>query len=397
MKGTVNDMKKKLIIIAVLLFVMSNIMFNFASCSEAKTLTAEVLPVKGGRSGIVTIVHDDGDLPSARFMLKEFEEKGLCGTFAMIADKVVSKDGVPTANAAEWQSIVRTGYFDIANHTQSHTWYGFGGEGGSGTYIKKDGTVIEYEYEPGHMTDEIVGAAERMREIFSDQKILCYVIPGFTNAQGYEGRTPEAIKIIEDNFISQRNTGGAGDFDGTKVDCLNNISDIDFSSLNCMMVNASDDYRTRWFEYVDNIIEYQGWGIYCFHNIWETEVPSGHNVAQSKASELFEYIADKSDSGELWCATLTEGTLYTKEYNNASLDMTVSGKQIELTLKDRLNDEIYDMPLTVRVDVFKNWDKAVFEYDGKTETVNVRTAEDGSRYILVDMVPDRGTAVIKEG
>ena len=77
--------------------------------------------------------------------------------------------------------------------------------------------------------------------------------------------------------------------------------------------------------------------------------------------------------------------------------MTVSGKQIELTLKDRLNDEIYDMPLTVRVDVFKNWDKAVFEYDGKTETVNVRTAEDGSRYILVDMVPDRGTAVIKEG
>lgn len=392
-------MKRKLIIILVLVFIMSSIVLStLVSCSEANTLSAEVLPVKGGRNGIVTIVHDDGDLPSARFMLKEFEDKGLKGTFAMIADKVVSKDGVPTANAAEWQSIVRSGYFDIANHTQSHTWYGFGDDGESGTYVKKNGSIVSYEYAPGHMTNEIVGATERMREIFADQKVLCYVIPGFVNAPGYDGRTESAIKIIDENFISQRNTGGAGNFNGVKVDCLNNIRDMNFGSLNCMMVNASDDYRTRWFDYVDNMIQYQGWGIYCFHNIWETENPNaGHNVAQSKASELFEYIAEKVDAGELWCATLTEGSLYTKEFNSAKLDMNVNGKQIELTLRDRLDNEIYDMPLTVKVDVFKKWEKAVFEYDGKSETVNVYTDDDGSRYVLVDMIPDRGTAVIKEG
>lgn len=391
-------MKRKLIVIPALVFFMVGIMLpSIVSCSEANTLSAEVLPVKGGRKGIVTIVHDDGDLPSARFMLNEFEELGLNGTFAMIADKVVSKDGGPTANASEWQYIVSSGRFDIANHTQTHTWYGFGDDGESGTYIKKDGSIVSYEYAPGHMTDEIVGAAERMRGIFKDQRILCYVIPGFVNAPGYDGRTESAIKIIDDNFISQRNTGGAGNFDGVKVDCLNNIRDMDFGSLNCMMVNASDDYKSRWFDYVDNIINYQGWGIYCFHNIWETEVQgAGHNVAQSKASELFEYIANKVDRGELWCATLTEGSLYTREFNSAKLDMTVNGKQIEITLRDRLDNSIYDMPLTVKVDVFKKWEKAVFEYDGKTETLDVHTSEDGGRYVLIDMIPDRGTAVIKE-
>ena len=77
-------------------------LFSITSCSGNKELTAEILPVKDGKEGIITIVHDDGDLPSATFLKKEFEEKGLVGNFAMIADRVVTSDGKTTANTRAW-------------------------------------------------------------------------------------------------------------------------------------------------------------------------------------------------------------------------------------------------------------------------------------------------------
>ena len=270
----------------------------------------------------------------------------------------------------------------------------FGDDGEEGTFIKNTGAVVQYKYEPGHMTSEIIGAAERMREIFPGQRILTYIIPGFTNQAAYNGRNETAIKMINSAFIGQRNTGGFAKYGDTQVECLNKIGEINFDSINSMMVTANDDYRTRWFDYVDNAINYNGWAVYCFHNIWEVETGVGHNVAQSKASELFTYIAEKVESGELWNATLDQATMYTKEYQSASVTITNDGKTIEVRLHDKLDNKIYDMPLTVKVEVPSKWKTASFDYNDEHYKIPVEKDSSGKTYILVDLIPDTGTAKI---
>ncbi len=379
-------------LLAMLMFTTSIV--GFSSCEEKEVLNAKVLPVKDGCKGIITIVHDDGDLPSARFLVEEFEKNDLRGNLAPKVERIMKVDGTLTADAEEWKQIMATGLFEMANHTQTHTFYGFTDDGEEGVYLTRAGQEVAYKFEPGHMTEEIIGAAERLREVFPDQRVLTYIIPGFGNQGEWNGRTEIPMKMIEENFISQRNTGGSADYNGEKIECLNNLDKLNYESLNSMMVNASDDYRIRWFDYVDNTINYGGWGIYCFHNIWEQEVPSGHNVAQSKASELFEYIGDKVAEGSLWCATMEEGTMYTKEASSARVTLEEADGSISVKLHDKLDNELYDMPLTLEVDVYKAWTKAAVTVNGETAVYDVNTRDDGTKYIWFDLVPDSGNAVI---
>lgn len=320
-------------------------------------------------------------------------EHGLVGTLAIIAKNVIGIDDTLTANAAEWQRLVNTGLFDVANHTQTHTWYGFTDKVESGTYTKKNGSTVKYSYPAGHMTNEIVGAAERLRVVFPGQRVLTYVIPGFTNESKWNGRDELPCEIIRNNFISQRSTSGTGNFDGVLVPRLNKIGDINFESLNCLMV-LSTDTVDGWLEYVDNMLKYNGWGIYCFHNILP-KVGSGHYVLQSDAAILFDYIAEKVKNEGLWCATLTDASLYTKEYQYSTAKANATSTSIEVSITDGLDDEIFNMALTVKIDIPDDW--ATFTLNGKTVTASdILTDESGNRYIMTDLVPDVETAVLEK-
>ncbi len=365
-----------------------------SSSSETGSVSssATLLPVKDGLDGIITIIHDDGDLTSARFLEEQFREKGLVGTLAVIANRIISLDGTLTADAAEWQRLVNTGLFDVSNHTQTHTYYGTTDKYESGTYQKKDGTVVSYQFAAGRITNETVGAAERLRVAFPGQRVITYIIPGFALAPGYEGRNDVALDIIGSNFIAQRNTGGTGNFDGVSVKYLNKIGDSNYESLNSLMVSPNN--LSEWKQYVDNTITYKGWGIYCFHNIWE-ELGEGHVVLQSDASDLFDYISEKVKEKKIWCATFTDAALYTKEYQYATTKINASADKIEVSVTDGLDDEIYTMALTVKITIPESWTE--FTLNGKiVSSSDIITESDGSRCIMTDIVPDVDTAVLEK-
>lgn len=376
--------------------------FALPSCKDKEleafsgTLYSEVLPIKDGRRSVVTIIHDDGVLETAQFMKKQFEQFGLTATFAMIAGRVISADSIETADAAKWKELVKDGGFDIACHTQSHSWYGFGDSGESGIYIDRDGKEIPYSFKAGHMTDEIAGAAERLRDLFSNssQKVCCFAVPGFPTAAGYDGRTETALEIIENSFVAARNSGGYGSFDGQKVYGLNNIDELDWHSLNSYVTLVSQEY-TDWCNYVDDAVNYGGWGIFLFHAMVDEETDYQYSVAKSKAKKLFSYLYTQCEKNNVWCATFTDAALYLKEAESAEAVVSVSGDGIKVYVTDALDDdELYDMPLTVKVQVLESWSVVKIKYNGKTEIKDVLTDSDGSKYILVDITPDSGAAVI---
>ena len=75
-----------------------------------------------------------------------------------------------------------------------------------------------------------------------------------------------------------------------------------------------------------------------------------------------------------------------------------SGKGISVSVYDDLeDDELYDQPVTVKVQVLDSWgDFATVKYDGKKLTVPVNKDTDGTKYVLVNVAPDKGAALINK-
>ena len=396
-------MKTRVISLLLAVITLFPVLPLFSSCSDKELesfkgeLYAEILPVKDGRDGIITIVHDDGDYATVEYMKRQFEVyEGLCASVAMIANVVVDEKGVEKQAAGKWKTLIDEGGFDIVCHTQSHTWYGFTDNGESGTWPHRDGYNVTYSYAPGHMTNEIVGAAERLSSVF-DQKVRCYAIPGFPVADSkYNGRNQTAKDIIASNFVSARHSGGGDVFNGQTVPCLNNLDTLDYYDLHSWSAVIQDDAPDAWKEYVDNAVKYKGWGIFLFHQMVQKETDYQFNVARSKSTALFNYISGYVASGKLWCATFTEAALYTREAKDAEVGVRVSGDGITVMVTDSLDDDIFDMPITVKVQVMSSWKKAEVEYNGEKIIKEVLTDDDGMKYILIDIAPDSGMAVINK-
>ncbi len=397
-------MLKRIISFILLASVLISCAIGFCSCSDKELeayqgeLYTEILKVKNGASGIITIVHDDGSIDTAEYMIKQFSryDGNLCASIAMIADRVCDTEGNLKKDAEKWKEVVKKGNFDIVGHTQSHTWYGFSDDGESGKYPHRDGYEVEYDYAPGHMTDEIAGSADRLGEIF-DQKVLCYAIPGFPTTGNYTGRNDVALDIIDANFIAARGSGGSAMFGDVKVKNMNDLENLNYQQLNSLTALTTSDYKTEWFEYVDNAAEYGGWGIFLFHAMNNKETDYEFTVARSKTTELFAYINKKVESGEIWCATFTEAAQYTKELQSATASVSVSGKGIAVSVTDKLDDYMYDAPLTVKVQVLDSWESAKVKYNGEKFELPVYKAADGTKFVMVNIAPDKGEAVINKG
>ena len=78
-------------------------------------MKATLEKVRGGLDATVVIVHDDGDLPTCRFLLSEYEKNGLSGTIAMVADRITksSSDELNTEAVAEWQGLLEAAETDL--------------------------------------------------------------------------------------------------------------------------------------------------------------------------------------------------------------------------------------------------------------------------------------------
>ena len=104
-------------------------------------------------------------------------------------------------------------------------------------------------------------------------------------------------------------------------------------------------------------------------------------------------------AGDVWCASFTEASLYLQEAETAWAYIEVLPTGIEVSVFDDLDDDaLYDQPLTVKVQVMDSWDgNAVVKYDGKKLEVPVNKDADGTKYVLIDVAPDKGVAVINKG
>lgn len=359
----------------------------------------EIMKFKDGKKSIITIVHDDGDVATTMpYLDKEMQKNGLKATVGMITTNVANTDGtLKTAAVAKWKPYFESGRFNLASHSFTHSYMGQSDSVAEPTQDGAWGSPVEATY-AGKMTKEIKGSQETLREAFPNQRVLAFIKPGVNYPVGKSQVSEEAYQMIEETYISMRNTGGGVD----------TVPPKDWYNVKSYMVNgcyddptaSSNDTAAYWKELADKAIENNGWLVYLFHGITPDASASEGAVLQSKASILFDKLGDDVESGDVWCAFFDEATMYIKESQTASVvakDYTqdASKKYLSVKVTDKMDDTIYDCPITIKVAVPDAWKYVKNVQNGVTE-IKATFVESGVTYAYVNVVPDKEAAIVSE-
>lgn len=110
---------------------------------------------------------------------------------------------------------------------------------------------------------------------------------------------------------------------------------------------------------------------------------------------MFEnWIGPAVENGDIWLDSFTNVAKYGQERDTAKLEIQSSADAITYTLTDQMDDTLFTLPLTVKLKVDNSWENIEALQNGKK--LDVKTIElDGSKYVLIDTVPDTGAVVVK--
>ena len=124
---------------------------------------AEILPIKGGASGIVVLMHDDGDLVSASLLDSIYRKYGIRGNVSLIVDRVYDVIALKAdqSKVSSWQNLLDNGRWQITSHSKTHDFWGT-------------------DNADGKITDEVVNSQAILRDLFNDQRVLTFAYPGFS-------------------------------------------------------------------------------------------------------------------------------------------------------------------------------------------------------------------------
>ena len=391
---------------------------------------------KNGANAIVTYVFDDGNTDSAT-IVSSFADKypSFAGSFALITKNLATLstiegdpddglleyefdengDYVYTKNESTWNYWVDL--FDKygdkglegVSHTHTHAYIGENDNGGAFEYRSTGGNVYTSAVFPiGNVRKEYYASNQILREL--GQRALVMVGAGLTAPDGNMINYTESYKnlpLASGAFIGKRTTYTYPKDPESMVNIISDFDSDDFRfNVKSYMVQhyntsptapastSAEGYSKEacmnagvgyWTDYIDTAVEMGGWAAFCFHNVKpDTHTgTSGHFVYESQADAVFAHTEQLSQENKVWVANFTDACLYVFERATSEVGAYIDGTgNVVVSLDDKENDEIFTMPLTVKVALPEGKSTAIL--DG--EAVTTFTEEEVT-YVYVDIVP----------
>lgn len=192
--------------------------------------------------------------------------------------------------------------------------------------------------------------------------------------------TADYLEIIGKYMIGARGTPGGV----TPVHLLN------YLNTNSLGVNALVDGNPNnlFARYNDPrsflYSQYRGWCVTLYHGLSDS--------AKVQARETFDFV--KSHEEEFWVAPFTAVAKYAQERESATLSITlVETDRIEFSVSDRMDDTVFDHPLTIKLRLDQNWSGLEAEQDGQPVEANI-VVHETIPYAMIKAIPDRGLVVL---
>lgn len=309
---------------------------------------AEICLWKDGKIAPISFTVDDNSAPDVPWWLEMADRHGIRVTWFIISDRVTGGFG---GDWALWKSVLSKGH-DVQSHSHTHL-RGFDTPEWPG---------IDWEYAESKRVIEANLPGHRVRFI---------AYPG--------GAKPDP----NDRNVAAKHYAGARGVTGTLV----SPAVMDYLETRAITENSFDNPKAPWADFkraldpADKL--YRAWGIYIYHGVKD----------KTPERPLFQFIDANKD--KLWLSLYAETSLYSQQRDTATLVTKERGTdRIVLSLTDRMDDAVFDYPLTVKVRLPDAWKNATAQQAGKP--VSSRVVEhEGARFALVDIVPDRGDTILE--
>ncbi|SMO66515.1 polysaccharide deacetylase family protein [Gracilimonas mengyeensis] len=150
---------------------------------------------------------------------------------------------------------------------------------------------------------------------------------------------------------------------------------------------TTEDFNNR----VNAAARTKGWVVFLGHG---SDGEGGYSEVSSREIKgNLDYMAEGDT--RFWVSSFGNVFKYSQERESASFtELSASESQIELELTDELDNEVYDVALTVRRELPQDWDSASVSQNEESLDARIVTL-DGSRFVEFNAVPDQGTITIE--
>ena len=381
--------------------------------ASEKVYDARVMSAKGGADGIVVLIHDDGTVSTVNTIDEIYQTYGLVGDMALTQSNAEKY-------TADFLAKINTGRWKVVSHSKTHTYWGAYTESGeSSTKCDTDDEVASHFNEDGSckgdnvekLTAEVVTVQQVLQGLFPGQRVLTFAYPGFSAEQTAFKNYAKANGLTYDIFDHVRSESSRALIEETYISARAGMGfGIDLDDPDSSWNASAYGNETAWnyfpayswaYSNVDTILNGVNSAavngelavIYC-HKVEENPTTTSNMTLASDYRTVAELLSGYVKEGKIWNTHYEDAVLYVREATSSTLNVVEYGESgMTVLLTDEMRDDIYDMSLTVRVNIPESWE-AVKVVQGDDISYAYGKLIGNTWCVDTEIVPDRGEAYI---
>ena len=335
-------MKKIAVLIGILLFIVFSIEYvNPLGRGEGYTYTShEIMKWRDNRAGAVSVTFDDGYYSQATTGANLLTARNLKGTFFLTIDSLNWSGGATWEN---WRHVAEQGH-EIGSHTVTHPFL---------TQLSE-----------AEMRQELSESQETINLNIATQSCLTLAYPYGEQNDFVQAKTSEY-------YIGGRGVWGLNHYPGGPYDpvnffCIGSFS-FDRYTLEELMARLDEaEQQNAWL---------------CVHI---------HDIGNSEYEARLSHFLDELLTRNMWVDTFGTIVRYMREKLFSTLTiLSESYTEITLSLTHLLNNDIYNVPLTIRSTVPLSWDKVEIN-QGESTSIIKPVIENNEAVVYYNAIPNAG-------
>ena len=305
-----------------------------------------------GYSSALTMTFDDGyDIGTGTFVTSVFKKYGFRGT-AMLGPCFLNDSLIE-----QWNDVVEEGYLDVGCHGYQHL-----------NPLEIDSSAYEHE---------IKDAIEFLREKFPSQRVLTFATPYAHINDPYE-------EYLKQYAISNRLEAEGKTI---KIGQENNLYRVRSISV------FSDSNPTSFSQSITSALKQNGaWIVELLHCV--KDGASGRDATKEFFSAHCQYLYE-NHRNTTWIASFEDVSIYLKQLEDAKINYLASDREsMSISVTHSLDKSIYNIPMTIKLQVPSNVTTAYAVMNGKEYTLDVVRGS-GVNAITVKDIPVNSDEPIK--
>lgn len=153
------------------------------------------------------------------------------------------------------------------------------------------------------------------------------------------------------------------------------------------LTNTGLDEMKEW---VDTCLVHDNiWLVLVFHGVdgvgWEPKT-------EKELEDYFKYINNRKE--QIWVATFADVTKYIRERKSTKIESEMIGKSINVNISFNLDPLIYNVPITLKTYIPKNWKNISINKDQNIH--EIQTDAKGN-YVIYPVLINESEIIIEEG